>query len=250
MIEDVRNMLYIDQDSDLQRLSAEACVRKVNMRSHGLGKMGVNEVIYGTKSIQQLSGRIAGWCQDTKNKAIIIFVESQLGAKNIYRYFVESSEVQFIYGNIFLDFNGNVDADIVDDMLYWTGGVPMKLNVEKALNIGNETIAPLYKYINLNRDMLTVIKQPPLMPLRVEYEDDLTVNRNHIRGSLYQFRYQYVYDDGEESVWSPISDVPIPEGESTANGHYVKEENKDNRIKLTYEEGNSLVTKINFAFVV
>lgn len=29
MIEDVRNMLYIDQDSDLQRLSAEACVRKV-----------------------------------------------------------------------------------------------------------------------------------------------------------------------------------------------------------------------------
>lgn len=248
MIEDVRNMLYIDQDSDLQRLSAEACVRKVNMRSHGLGKMGVNEVIYGTKSIQQLSGRIAGWCQDTKNKAIIIFVESQSGAKNIYRYFVESSEVQFIYGNIFLDFNGNVDADIVDDMLYWTGGVPMKLNVEKALNIGNETIAPLYKYINLNRDMLTVIKQPPLMPLRVEYEDDLTVNRNHIRGSLYQFRYQYVYDDGEESVWSPISDVPLPEGESTANGHYVKEENKDNRIKLTYEEGNSLVTKINFAY--
>lgn len=247
MIDDVRNMLYIDQDTDLKLLPPEACVRKVNMRSHGLGSKGVNEVIYGTKLIKHFNGRVTGWCQDIENKAIIIFVSGQ-GAKNIYRYFIESGEVQYIYGNIFLDIDGNVDADIVDGMLYWTCGVPMKLNIKKALNIGNQDIAPLYKYINLNEDMITVIKQPPLMALHAKYDDDLDVNRNHIRGSLYQFRYQYVYDDKEESVWSPISAVPIPDGESTANGYYIKDENIDNRIKLTYDEGNDLVTKINFAF--
>lgn len=253
MISDVKYLQYMDQDTDLKLLQPEAVISKVNLRTNGKGNRGINVPILGTKNEISFSGnlKLLGWCQDISNKAVILFVSGQ-GGHAIYRYFIETGAVQYVYSAQWLNFDQNsiINADVVDGMLYWTDGVnqPRKINIDKALKMNDSNTKPLYKYSTLNPDMITVIKQPPLTSPLAQYKSETTINRNYIRGSLYQFRYQYVYDDDEESVWSPVSKVPLPPDEFSSSGTYYQPENQNNYIELTYNPGSSIVKKINFAY--
>lgn len=262
MINDIKYLQYMDQDTDPKLLPPEACVSKTNMRTHGLGRAGVNDPVYSPTVIQGINGEVLGWCQDVANKAIIFFVTNQ-GGHNIYRYSIENKNVEYIYGGSVLNFKSgtNIEADVVDGMLYWTDGYfqdfgiwghnpPRKMNINKALNMGDLSVEDFYKYSLIDRDVLSVIKPPPVEPLVVYYGSDSNVKRNYLRGFLFQFRYQYVYDDGEESTWSPVSKVPLPHGESAINATYILDETVNNYIEIIYKTGISIVKLINFAYRV
>jgi hypothetical protein len=71
----------------------------------------------------------------------------------------------------------------------------------------------------------------------------LTVN--NVRNSLFQFKYRYVYDDNEKSVWSSNSIVPLPNQSYSAltNNDY----SLNSRISLFFTTGDVNVKKIEIA---
>lgn len=75
------------------------------------------------------------------------------------------------------------------------------------------------------------------------------VTINNLRNSLFQFRYRYVYDNFEKSVWSTDSIVPLPYQLSENLTSQQSNKYTDNaRISLSFSTGNEQVRKIEIAF--
>jgi hypothetical protein len=75
------------------------------------------------------------------------------------------------------------------------------------------------------------------------------VTINNLRNSLFQFRYRYVYDNFEKSVWSTDSIVPLPYQLSESLTSQQSNKYTDNaRISLSFSSGNEQVSKIEIAF--
>lgn len=85
-------------------------------------------------------------------------------------------------------------------------------------------------YTDIDEQTLDLVKYPPVRPPEVYYNTDLELLTNNLRGSIYQFAYYYVYDDGEKSVLSPYSKIAIPQGEETLLGGYVSLKSINNKI--------------------
>src|SRR5690606_20319555 len=75
-----------------------------------------------------------------------------------------------------------------------------------------------------------------------EYFTNEDVFNNSVYGYLFKFAIQYIYDDGEESVYSDWSRVPIPTEENSDG--YVGVPNKNNGIRIRILTGGKLVEKI------
>lgn len=65
-------------------------------------------------------------------------------------------------------------------------------------------------YTPVTRQIINVIKAPPLSPPECVYGNDTTRRVNNTRNRFFRLQYLYIYDDYEESVCSPISKVPLP----------------------------------------
>lgn len=124
------------------------------------------------------------------------------------------------------------------DLLFWTDGLnpPSKINVTTATSGGYGTII---------RSFLNVIKEPPEIPPAVVYEDDNTVTVNNLRKKLFKFKYRYVFDDNEKSVWSAPSVVPLPINYTDSAGD--SDPTKNARIAMVVQTGESNVKKIEIA---
>ena len=154
-----------------------------------------------------------------------------------------------------LAFDANVSIDSIDilygdpvdgDILYYVDSLlrPTKINI-------NRYIAGTYNPIL--RNYIDVAKAPPQMPLKCVYENDATVNTNNVRNSLFQFKYRFVYDDNEKSVWSINSIIPLPNQSmynasgiplaSISNNDYTQ----NSRISLFFSTGDVNVKKIEIA---
>ena len=59
----------------------------------------------------------------------------------------------------------------------------------------------------LQSQFISLTKRPPLIAPTVGYVADPTVNYNSVEDLCAQFRVRYIYDDGEKSLWGPISEV-------------------------------------------
>lgn len=60
------------------------------------------------------------------------------------------------------------------------------------------------------RSYLDVAVAPPTMVPQVSYENDTNVQINNLRNSLFQFKYRFVYNDFQKSVYSSGSVIPLP----------------------------------------
>ena len=72
------------------------------------------------------------------------------------------------------------------------------------------------------------------------------VTVNNLRNSLFQFRYRYVYDDFEKTVWSSESIVPLPNQPTSRLTFDTVTDNS--RISLSFSTGNKQVRGIELAF--
>jgi hypothetical protein len=128
--------------------------------------------------------------------------------------------------------------DLDGDVLYWVDslGRPSKLNIDRKL---------AGVYASYKRSYLDVAKAPPAMPIKCTYENDTIVTNNNLKNSLFQFIYRWVYDDGEKSVWSSASMVPLPYMPN--NQDIASDPKKNSRINLFFSTGDETVKKIELA---
>lgn len=128
--------------------------------------------------------------------------------------------------------------DIDGDVIYWIDSLrrPSKLNIDRKL---------AGVYASYKRSYLDVAKAPPSMPVKSAYEYDNNVTNNNLRNSLFQFIYRWVYDDGEKSVWSTGSMVPLPW--LPFNEPLSRFPNSNSRINLFMSTGDETVKKIELA---
>lgn len=143
------------------------------------------------------------------------------------------TSINIMYGAIY-----NATNDTDGDVLYWVDslGRPSKINIDRKL---------ASVYASYKRSYLDVAKPAPSMPAQCTYENDLFVTNNNLKNALYQFIYRWVYDDGEKSVWSTGSEVPLPL--FSENQDVAADPKKNSRINLYYSTGDETVRKIEIA---
>lgn len=102
-------------------------------------------------------------------------------------------------------------------------------------------------YLNIDEQTLSLIKWPPNKSPEVEYGTDRDTLHNNLRGVVIQTAYRYIYDDNEKSVFSPLSQVVIPQIEEYYNGYYVNNYNLNNFFASKIELGHHTVDVIEVA---
>lgn len=217
-----------------------------------------DNVVIGSTVIQELNN-------------IYYFVWNSLGSHAIYQYNVVNDIITLVVEDEFLNFQKNnyitganavtnLDGDV---LLYWTDNFnpPRKINVKRAIlhNEGNFSDGYGSDFSNGTDAQKAVyydaVKHPPLNPPTFSFSIDNSVSTNNIAGKVFQFRYRYIYDDGERSAYSPWSKLAISDKERLNNSidanSYDTEynnilvnfepssQNNVERIELTFREGNN-----------
>lgn len=179
--------------------------------------------------------RCIGSHYDSKTSRIFFFMYNNAGNHGIYQYNLKSNTVDSLIESEVLNFDWAQlinDVDLVDDnLLYFTDGwnPPRKINIKKCLRKNTpegyssriqdgsavSDVTELQDTLLDNRVMIVeeyfdAIKYGPYKEPLISYFNDLsdTTTTRVDRGS-FQFKYKWIYDDGESSVYSPISKVKL-----------------------------------------
>jgi hypothetical protein len=228
---------------------------------------GVNTVIGSAKWIE--------------NNSIVYFVFNDQNNHSIWTYKLDTKEIKKVISNLTvtiilpppldpltaetyageaLNFkveNKIYHANVIDNLLYWTDGFnpPRKLDLNMAIKFiesgglseeGYNALA--FSSVEEASKTMDVLKAPPTVVIEAEYQTNPDKNFNKLYGNQYQFRYQYVYENNEESKWSMISKQPFPTVSEFVAGRNTIDALADNEIKLTYNTGSVNVRQINFAY--
>lgn len=234
----------------------------VNSPSEGALQSMTGNLLINNSNLAAGTNIIIGSCEDIETKSLILFVFNDLDNHSIWRYEVENSSYTLILQSPILNFkktNQIYHAAVVNDLLYWTdnyfnqyGGndfnPPRKINIGKAIRYTESGGTSPLGYSEITFNNLDWIKHPPLFSPTFTYDSDTTENSNNLKNKLFQFRYQYVYDDNEESAWSPISEMTLPTaseyiGQTVNINPYV-----DNTIRLEVSTGSSIARLIRVAY--
>lgn len=237
--------------------------------------LGTAEAIMGNTVKQDLSPyvTIVGRYADLKTNAIYLFLyQTYQPHSSIYRYNVLTDTVDSILLDEELNFS--VDhrinhIDLVEDTLYWTDkyNPPRKLNVVKAYNYTNNVaVSPLERYFlhksRTTERMIHILDQimhPPLYPptkfngtdsgitFLDGYGSDISYPYNLVHNSLWQFRYRYIYDEHQKSVWSPCSNVFYDNITELGNGIFMSNQTVNNVIGVSLDTGSEEVNHIEIA---
>tara|TARA_Y100000401_G_scaffold29305_1_gene21374 strand:+ start:2331 stop:6257 length:3927 start_codon:yes stop_codon:yes gene_type:complete len=229
----------MDSDTDERFVAKNDYKKALNCRisSSDEANDGIIENIRSNKKIENLwnfnpaANKVIGAYEDKERNVVIFFVAGARpnsdpagGGNSIYEYDPETEIVTKILGDVLLMFSKknlitgiNVvgsDSKFPDGLLYWTDDVnpPRKINIEKAKRYTVSGGADPLGYGVITYKLLDAIKAPPVNQAMVsDYLTDTTRNTNQLKGQSWQFKYRWVYQDGEKSTWSPISKMMIDE---------------------------------------
>jgi len=234
----------------------------VNAPSEGALQSMTGNLIQNNPNLPIGANIIIGSCEDVEHKALILFVYNDLDEHSIWRYTVENGLYQLILQDSILNFkkeNQIYHASVVNNLLYWTDNYfgdyvnnnfnpPRKINIQKAILYTQSGGTNPDGYSEITFNNLDWIKHPPLFSPYFGYFTDTTENSNNLKNKLFQFRYQYVYDDNEESAWSPISEMTLPNYSEYINQTVNIDPYLDNFIKVYIETGSSIARLIRVAY--
>lgn len=121
------------------------------------------------------------------------------------------------------------------DLLYFLDslGRPTGFNIE---NMRSGLYTPV------TRQIINVIKAPPLSPPTTIYGNDTTRRVNNLRKGFFRFAYIWIYDDFEESVISPISALSLPV--KILDETYTSVVTNNNIITVSLNSGAKNVAKV------
>ena len=128
-------------------------------------------------------------------------------------------------------------------------GVVTEYDANPLPNSGWELAEVGYVYPNtLTLDVITQLSKPPITPPVVNYVSNSNLPTNRLKGSFWQMKYKYVYFDGQESAWSPISKTPVPSEFANPFDIQSVDVYKDNQIDIYVDVlDNKLVSSIKIA---
>lgn len=234
----------------------------VNNPSEGALQSMTGNLLQNNTNLPAGLNIIIGACEDVEHKALILFVFNDLGEHSIWRYTVEDAQYELILQDSILNFkktNQIFHANVVNNLLYWTDNYfnnytnndfnpPRKINIQKAILYTQSGGTDPDGYSEITFNNLDWIKHPPLFSPTFTYITDASENSNNLKNKLFQFRYQYVYDDNEESAWSPISEMVLPTSSEYINQTVNIDPYLDNTIRIDIETGSSIARLIRVAY--
>jgi len=103
------------------------------------------------------------------------------------------------------------------------------------------------QYFGIDWQVLDRIKWQPPFPPTTEYQTDSSVRTNNLRNNLFQAAFRYIFDDNEKSVFSPISDVAIPNHIESIFGLTNPDLYYQNMLRIWYDTGSIEVKTIEIA---
>ena len=175
-----------------------------------------------------------GFCLDKENDAVVWFVTNfdaddsgdirtmlrASGSRTCKILYLKldgiSTPITLVSGS-FLNLNKKkliTGVNILDGLLFWTDNYnqPRKINIQKALNDST--------YYN-SEDKISLAKNAPyLAPSLVEHQNlstvttdrtlpsnNLAIKSEYLKEKFVRFAYRYIYEDNEESIMSPFTQV-------------------------------------------
>lgn len=256
---------YLNKDEDARLVKSYEMIDALNVRvsNDDAGNQGIVKNVQGTTAIQPRrpsdtipasgTNRVIGAVSSEAGKVIYFFLYNSAGNHGIYAYSSVTDTYLKVYSDSVLNFNQTsyVDADVVinqfgEHLLYFTDNVnePRKINATKATSAGYSVV--ISTGTDAEKELfLTVCKQPPQTPITFEFISEDTKRANQLKDSVFQFAYQYVYDDGEISAISSYSQLAVSD---TNLAYDVTSQNlydsKDNALRLTFTGSAGPVSKI------
>jgi hypothetical protein len=111
-------------------------------------------------------------------------------------------------------------------------------------------ILPYYPkmYYGIDFQVLSALKYPPSRQPICSYDSDPAHNTKDVQGALFQFSYRWTYVNNETTVWSPISNIPLPSVYNMLDILSNLFDNADNMIKVKFDTGPMEVVSIELAF--
>jgi len=192
-----------------------------------------------------------GTYEDKSTESVIFFIYAADGNHGIYRR-LGAGNIQTILQDPILNFSwrhlvtgvnvvGSDEDKFPDGLLYWTDDYnpPRKINIDKALTSG---------YSFITETILDAIKHPPQEhPRSYGFVTDSNVPSNQLKSKSWQFKYRWVYDDGEKSSWSPISPNYIDTSFSAYYNDFGDTSYENNAIPIRFMSGSETVARIQIA---
>jgi hypothetical protein len=200
---------------------------------------------------------VIGSCPWVEDNSIVFFVHNSNLDHSIWKYNISAQDFTLILQDGILNFKVTskvYDAKVANRLLFWTDGYfnsyiidaegYWDFNPPRMLNIDSAIAG----YPSITEQVLDVIKYPPpYAAATIEYGTDPNIFSNKLYGQLYQFMTQWVYENDEESVWSPISELPIPVEQEFISGRNYLDSLAENIITLEVPTGSFLVKKLRVA---
>ncbi|MBN2661582.1 MAG: hypothetical protein JXR54_09975 [Tannerellaceae bacterium] len=236
---------------------------RINMRPDLTGRKGANVPIGGTTYIDtplpEGTNKTLGWCNDNQNEAIIWCVWNSNGNHSILRYYTLTKTVEKIfYSEPTLGFaeNTEIAAEVVDGRFYWNDNndQPKGFNIQKAVNYTNGYDGKAYSSEDapFDENVFPFYKKPPRYAPTYIYESltefkGQTIDFNNLRKKQWQVKYCFVYEDFQESPYSPISKLVTSENEVSVVGQWTEELTFNNALKISVNTGSHNVKQIKVA---
>jgi hypothetical protein len=115
------------------------------------------------------------------------------------------------------------------------------------LNSNYWEVASNYVYGGITTQILDEIKYPPIYAPIVSFNADQSQKVNKLRNKMFQFSYRYTYVDKEKSVWSDVSNIPLPSKPEQMNGSFDETIMMDNVIDIKVDIGTAEVELVEIA---
>jgi hypothetical protein len=259
--------LNFEDDERLVKRIEMTDAQNIRIDSDDDGNAGVVKNVAGNTQVSLLgdtlpagNNKVIGSVHNNVKGEILFFVHNSANNHRIYKYDDNLEKVITVYKNEATGTVASASADTLgfkatdyvdaavlvdkdgDTLLYFTNGrgEPKKINVDKAIRgdypDGYEGVEA---YISL-------IKKPPLEPPTLTYRNDPEIIQNKIYGSQFQFACQYIYDDGEVSAISPISECTKTLAHTAIDNNERSRFQQLNVVSVTSSRINSDIKKIRF----
>lgn len=219
----------------------------LNMRQNG--STGVVKNVKGNTLISFALPEGNNFCigrlPDEKGNRMFYWVWNSEGNHSILQYNAITNDIEIVVQSPILNFDKKhkvINPVLIGDLLYW---VDKGFNDARKINIKKAKDLNAYGGINIFPDAISAYKKAPFYPPILAYQTDETRNQNLFYGHLIKATYRYIYDDGEYSVFSDWSKVPLPINESYRGEGLIS--SKNNCVKISFDTGSSIVSKIEIA---
>ena len=234
---------------------------RVNLRpSNIVGRHGNRKVKGNTRIYLELpagTNKEIGWIKNMQEEAFLYFIYNSNGNHCVCRYKVSGSLEKVWYAESSLDLeNANLRGFVAEGDVYWINGSkpPKSFNILKAINYTNGTSGDSYTAADqpFGDNIFPWINRPPRFAPAVAYNNASydganPIQFNNLRGKQWQFKYNYKYKNNQESAYSAISKVPLPNGEIKVGGEWSDDLLINNAIDININTGGSDVKEINIA---